>query len=407
MEKRTEGITDDHRKFVFSFIRMLQKVKVDDVERCEAIVQMLGEEFKVDPAGVGGSHDTEVDALGMFKSALREHENQAGLEQDEKFKAFISLLEKKDYFKGLNSGTPEYEQRFEKAREKFNQRNNPYSGLTAEQIKNKGNEFMGQAKYKEAIAYYTKAIELEPENAIFFANRAAAHTHLKDYSSAIIDCEHAIVINPNYSKSFSRLGTALFYQENYTRAADAFSKACELDPANEIYKEDLKRAKDKAASGGAAVSRNSGGSLPGFGGMPDLSQFANMMNNPQFLETAQNMMQNPEFSNLVASMASRFGQSGFNPAEMQRLGAESGMGMGMREVDDEGNLITPFGKVTQSAIAKLQEDAVRKNPKLASIMADVQSNGYSAFQKYLGDPDVMDLMLKFQNLVFSSNSNEA
>ncbi|CCW61573.1 unnamed protein product [Phytomonas sp. EM1] len=402
MDNRTELITDDHKKFVFSFIRMLRRVKVDDAERCETIVQMLGDEFKLDPAGTGGSYDTEVDAMGAFIKALREHESRAGLEQDDKFKSFISLLEKKDYFKGLKPGTPEYEQRFEKAREKFNQRNNPYDGLTAEQIKNKGNELMGQAKYKEAIAYYTKAIELEPENAIFFANRAAAHTHMKDYSSAIIDCERAIVINPNYSKSFSRMGTALFYQENYARAADAFSKACELDPENNTYKEDLKRAKEKAA-GSAAMQRNSGG-MPGFGGMPDLSQFASMMNNPQFMETAQNMMQNPEFSNLVANMASRFGQSGFDPAEVQRLGAESAMGM--REVDDEGNLVTPFGKVPQDAIAKLQEEEVRKNPKLASIMADVQANGYSAFQKYLGDPDVMNLMLKFQNLVFSNKSNE-
>ncbi|CAG9578509.1 putative small glutamine-rich tetratricopeptide repeat protein [Leishmania major strain Friedlin] len=403
MEERDQPITDDHRKLVFSFIRMMRRSQVENPERAEAVAQMLGEEFGVDPAGSGGLHDTEVDVLEAFKTALREHERRSGAEQDEKFVSFVELLEKKGYFKGVEKGSDEYAQRLEKAREKFNQRNNPYEGLTAEQIKNKGNELMSQAKYKEAIAYYTKAIELQPDNAVFFANRAAAHTHLKDYNNAIIDCERAIIINPEYSKSYSRLGTALFYQENYSRAVDAFTKACELDPDNATHKEDLKRAEEKAK--GTALSTGGGlggfpgmGGFPEMGGMPDMSQFANMMSNPQFMETAQRMMQNPEFSNLVANMASKFSQGGMNPAELNRLGAD----MGMRNVDEEGNVVTPFGKVNRAAIEQLQEEEVRKNPKLAGIMADVQANGYGAFQKYLGDPDVMNLMMKFQNLMFTN-----
>ncbi|KAG5498774.1 hypothetical protein JKF63_03062 [Porcisia hertigi] len=402
MEERDQPITDDHKKLIFSFIRMMRRSQVENPERAEAVAQMLGEEFGVDPAGSGGLYDTKVDVLEAFKTALREHERCSGVEQDEKFTSFVELLEKKGYFKGVDAGSDEYAQRLEKAREKFNQRNNPYEGLTAEQIKNKGNELMSQAKYKEAIAYYTKAIELESENAVFFANRAAAHTHLKDYNNAIIDCERAIIINPEYSKSYSRLGTALFYQENYSRAVDAFTKACELDPDNSTYKDDLKRAEEKVKLTGLATGGGMGG-FPGMGGMPDMSQFANMMNNPQFMETAQRMMQNPEFSNLVANMAGKFSQGGMDPTELNRLGAD----MGMRNMDEDGNVVTPFGKVNRAAIEQLQEEEVRKNPKLAGIMADVQANGYGAFQKYLGDPDVMNLMMKFQNLMFTNPNSSA
>lgn len=412
MEERTVAITDDHRKLCFSFIRMLRGLQVAEAGRCEVLAQMLGEEFGVDPAGMGGSYDTDVDMLEAFTAALAEKSKLTNAEQDEKFKSFVDLLEQKGYFKGVEAGTPEYEQRLLKAREKFIQRNNPYEGLTAEEIKNKGNELMGQAKYKEAIAYYTKAIEIDTENAIYFANRAAAHTHLKDYNNAVIDCERAIVINPTYSKSYSRMGTALFYQESYSRAVDSFSKACELDPDNATYKDDLKRAEEKAKSVGLTPAGAGAGGFPGFpgmggmggmgGGMPDMSQMASMMNNPQFLDSAQRMMQNPEFSSLVSNMAGKFGAGGMDPAEMQRLGA--GMGMDPNNVDGEGNLQTPFGKVNKEAMERLQEEEVRKNPKMASIMADVQINGYSAFQKYMGDPDVMELMMKFQNLMFTGNN---
>lgn len=403
MEETAHPITEDHKKLVFSFIRMMRQTAVENPDRAEAVAQMLGEEFGVDPAGSGGLYDTGVDALEAFRAALRDHESRNGAEQDEKFIAFVELLEKKGYFKGIEKDSEEYKQRLDKAREKFNQRNNPYEGLTAEQIKNKGNELMSQAKYKEAIAYYTKAIELEPENAIFFANRAAAHTHLKGYNDAVIDCERAIIINPDYSKSYSRLGTALFYQENYARAVDAFTKACELDPDNNTYKEDLKRAEEKAKASGLTTTGAGAGAggfpgMGGMGGMPDMGQFANMMNNPQFMETAQRMMQNPEFSSMVANMAGKFSQGGMDPAELNRLGAD----MGMRNVDEEGNVVTPFGKVNRSAIEQLQEEEVRKNPKLAGIMQDVQMNGYGAFQKYLGDPDVMNLMMKFQNVMFQN-----
>ncbi|EPY30055.1 TPR domain protein, conserved [Angomonas deanei] len=361
--------------------------------------------FQVDPAGTGGSFDAEIDILEVFKSALRDKERSQDVENDEKFVAFLKLLEKKGYFKDAEEGSEEYQQRVARAKEKFNQRNNPYEGLTAEQIKNKGNELMSQAKYKEAIAYYTKSIELDPQNAVYFSNRAAAYTHVKDYKSAIMDCERAIAINPNFSKPYSRLGTAYFYEKDYASAVDAFTKAKELDPDNASYKEDLERAEEMLKTSGGVATGGAGGfpggfpGMGGMGGMPDMSQMANMMNNPQFMETAQRMMQNPQFSSLVSNMAGKFSQGGMNPEDINSFAD------GMRQIDGEGNIETPFGKVNKEAMENLQREAVQSNPKFAGIMEDVRVNGYGAFQKYLGDPDVMELMMKFQNLMFQGNGN--
>ncbi|RNF17791.1 putative small glutamine-rich tetratricopeptide repeat protein [Trypanosoma conorhini] len=400
-----QPLTEDHRKLIFSFIRVLREVDSPNPERASAIIQLLGEEYSVDPAGVGGSHDAEVDLLKVFRQALQSHKSEENEQQKEKFKAFLELIEKKGYFAGAEPGTEEYASRLEKAKQKFELRNNPYQGKSAEEIKNKGNELMGMSKYKEAIAYYTKAIEMEPKNHVFFANRAAAHTHLKDYNSAIIDCEHAIALSPDYSKAYSRLGTALFYQEKYVRAVDAFSRACELDPANDRYKEDLKQAEEKVKMVGSATTGGaSAGGFPFAGGMPDFTQISQMMNNPQFLEATTRMMQNPQFSQMVANMASSLGGGAANPAELlQSLGS-----MTRNEMNSDGLLQTPFGNIDRESLERLQQEEVQNNPKFRAIMDDVRQNGFAAFQKYIGDPDVMDLMIRFQNTVMNSgNANSS
>lgn len=58
----------------------------------------------------------------------------------------------------------------------------PQSSCPAgEQLKTHGNQKMAGGQYREAVGYYTKAIEMDGQAAIYYANRAAAHTHLKDY----------------------------------------------------------------------------------------------------------------------------------------------------------------------------------------------------------------------------------
>jgi len=55
-------------------------------------------------------------------------------------------------------------------------------------------------KYSSAIDLYTKAIELNSNNAVYWANRAFAHTKLEEYGSAIQDASKAIEVDSRYSK---------------------------------------------------------------------------------------------------------------------------------------------------------------------------------------------------------------
>lgn len=80
----------------------------------------------------------------------------------------------------------------------------------AEALKASGNAKMSARAYQEAIGEYTKAIELDGQNPVYYSNRAAAYSSIDDQESAIGDAEKAIEIDPNFVKAYSRLGYALF-----------------------------------------------------------------------------------------------------------------------------------------------------------------------------------------------------
>ncbi|KAK4342238.1 hypothetical protein RND71_038054 [Anisodus tanguticus] len=103
----------------------------------------------------------------------------------------------------------------------------------AEQLKQQANEAFKGHKYSQAIDLYTQAIELNSENAVYFANRAFAHTKLEEYGSAIQDGTKAIEIDPRYSKGYYRRGAAYLAMGKFKDALKDFQqvkKLCPNDP---------------------------------------------------------------------------------------------------------------------------------------------------------------------------------
>jgi small glutamine-rich tetratricopeptide repeat-containing protein alpha len=76
----------------------------------------------------------------------------------------------------------------------------------ADKLKQIGNSQMSRKEYAEAIESYTEAISLDSTNAVYYSNRAAAHSSLGDHQKAVDDAEKAIETDPNFVKAFSRLG---------------------------------------------------------------------------------------------------------------------------------------------------------------------------------------------------------
>lgn len=54
--------------------------------------------------------------------------------------------------------------------------------------------------YAAAVHLYTQAIDLQPDNAVLYANRAFAHIKIEEYGSAVMDASKAIEADPTYAK---------------------------------------------------------------------------------------------------------------------------------------------------------------------------------------------------------------
>ncbi len=87
-----------------------------------------------------------------------------------------------------------------------------------------------EGRYELAIADYTEAINLKPENSNFYYERGIAYRAANQLRKAIEDLSHAITLNPDFGSAY--LNRALAYDEigEVGKAAADRSKAEALKP---------------------------------------------------------------------------------------------------------------------------------------------------------------------------------
>uniref|UniRef100_A0A023FVG0 Putative secreted protein n=1 Tax=Amblyomma parvum TaxID=251391 RepID=A0A023FVG0_AMBPA len=174
----------------------------------------------------------------------------------------------------------------------------------AEKFKQEGNNMMKLEMYTAALECYTKAISLDGRNAVYYCNRAAAHSKLDNHLDAIEDCKRALEIDPKYSKAYGRIGLAYASLNQHQKAKECYQKAVELDPENQSYVNNLRVAEEKlrdmASSGNGDMRRPSGGGGGGGGGL----DFGSLLNNPTLMNMAATLMQDPSMQNIMSGLMS-------------------------------------------------------------------------------------------------------
>ena len=113
----------------------------------------------------------------------------------------------------------------------------------AAKFKAAGNNAFSAGRYYAATAEFTKAIECDPYDHIFYSNRSACYANLDQHSKACADARRCIELRPDFAKGYSRLGFALFKAGFLHDAMNAYERGLTVDPKNNNLIEGLGEAK--------------------------------------------------------------------------------------------------------------------------------------------------------------------
>tara|TARA_R110002020_G_scaffold108015_3_gene250616 strand:+ start:2154 stop:2657 length:504 start_codon:yes stop_codon:yes gene_type:complete len=100
---------------------------------------------------------------------------------------------------------------------------------TIEDFRKSANKKFENSDYKGAIVDYTKAIELDPNMAVLYFNRAISREELKDYQGAVYDYSQAIELSPDLPFVYLSRGELKLQLEDYRGAIADFTKEIESD----------------------------------------------------------------------------------------------------------------------------------------------------------------------------------
>jgi len=176
---------------------------------------------------------------------------------------------------------------------------------TADEFKAAGNASLKAGKISEAIENYSKAINLDGSNHVYYSNRSAAYLKKGEGNNALEDANSCIALNPQFAKGYSRKGAALHGLKRYNDSIAAYKEGVEKFPTDVGLKkglEDVTREKNAPPMG-------IGGAPPG-GGLFSPTMLAQMamdarfkpyLEDPTIMAKIKMVQQNPNLMGTVLS----------------------------------------------------------------------------------------------------------
>lgn len=170
------------------------------------------------------------------------------------------------------------------------------------QYKAKGNAALQAKNYSEAIENYTKAINLEGSNVIYYSNRSAAYLSAGDAQNALEDAKACLGLDPNFSKGYSRKGAALHALKLYNDSIAAYQAGLERFPGDSALTsglESVKKEKERMNSPGFGGGGGGGNGLGGLFGPEMMARIAldpklrGYLNDPTFMTKLQTLQKDP------------------------------------------------------------------------------------------------------------------
>ncbi|CAN6669739.1 hsp70/Hsp90 co-chaperone Cns1p [Trichomonascus vanleenenianus] len=119
----------------------------------------------------------------------------------------------------------------------------------AENFKAQGNEAYRERKFKDAIEFYNKGIEVKCDrddiNGALYLNRAACNLELKNYRKCINDCKIALKYTPDNVKALFRAARAYFAVDRVQESLDCINYGLTIDSNSPSLKELQKKVQER------------------------------------------------------------------------------------------------------------------------------------------------------------------
>ena len=107
---------------------------------------------------------------------------------------------------------------------------NPFSAKRASLLAEKGNIFIANQQYEEAIDSYDRAVQIKPDYHKAWNNRGLALGNLGRYEESIDSYDKALQIKPDYHDAWSNRGIALGNLGRYEQEIDSYDNALQIKP---------------------------------------------------------------------------------------------------------------------------------------------------------------------------------
>src|SRR5262249_7180737 len=91
-----------------------------------------------------------------------------------------------------------------------------------------------EARYDDCIDSFNRAVENAPDNTLVLKNLGACHHAIGHFAEAAAAFQRALEVEETAS-TWSNLGTARFFQGQYSASVIAMKKAVNLSPNNSLY----------------------------------------------------------------------------------------------------------------------------------------------------------------------------
>lgn len=111
------------------------------------------------------------------------------------------------------------------------------------EFKAAGNKAMQAGAFQKAMRLYTKALDLDPGNAILYSNRSAANFNTRQFSESLEDAESAILCDTMWWKAYKRKGLALIHMQRYEEAIEALEEGLKIVGKNAEMEKNLEFAR--------------------------------------------------------------------------------------------------------------------------------------------------------------------